>query len=60
MDMIRILQFLVLAFGLKELFNAMEYHKQKKKKWVIASLCMGHFCLCLCNYFNNRYSVSRN
>lgn len=38
MDMIRILQFLVLAFGLKELFNAMEYHKQKKKKWVIASL----------------------
>ena len=20
----------------------------------------GHFCLCLCNYFNNRYSVSRN
>ena len=37
MDMIRILQFLVLAFGLKELFNAMEYHKQKKKKWVIAS-----------------------
>ena len=39
MDMIRILQFLVLAFGLKELFNAMEYHKQKKKKWVIASLC---------------------
>ena len=35
MDMIRILQFLVLAFGLKELFNAMEYHKQKKKKWKV-------------------------
>ena len=47
MDMIRILQFLVLAFGLKELFNAMEYHTQKKKKWVIASLCMGIFaCAC--------------
>ena len=47
MDMIRILQFLVLAFGLKEFFNAMEYHKQKKKKWVIASLCMGIFaCAC--------------
>ena len=42
MDMIRILQFLVLAFGLKELFNAMEYHKQKKKKWVpisFSSVC---------------------
>ena len=47
MDISRILQFLVLAFGLKELFNAMEYHKQKKKKWVIASLCMGIFaCAC--------------
>ena len=58
MDMIRILQFLVLVFGLKELFNAMEYHKQKKKKWVIASLCMGIFA-CACA-INNRYSVSRN
>ena len=38
MDMIRILQFLVLAFGLKELFNAMEYHKQKK-----------NYFNCLCN-----------
>ena len=36
MDMIRILQFLVLAFGLKELFNAMYEElptpKSKKKK----------------------------
>jgi hypothetical protein len=47
MDMIRILQFLVFAFGLKEFFNSIEYHKHKKKKWVIASLCMGIFsCAC--------------
>ena len=45
--MIRILQFVVLAFGVKELYNAMEYHKQQKKKWAIASLIMGIFaCAC--------------
>ncbi len=43
MDMNRILPFAVLAFGVKELCNAMEYHKQQKKKGVIASLCMGVF-----------------
>ena len=47
MDIIRILQFVVLAFGVKELYNAMEYHKQKKTKWAIASLIMGIFaCGC--------------
>ena len=47
MDMIRILQFIVLVFGVKELYNALEYHKQKKKKWAIASLCMSVFaCAC--------------
>jgi hypothetical protein len=45
--MIRILQLIVLAFGIKELYSAMEYHKQKKTKWAIASLCMGIFaCVC--------------
>ena len=47
MDMIRILQFVVLVFGVKELYNAMDYFKQQKKKWTIASLCMGIFaCAC--------------
>lgn len=47
MDMIKILQFVVLAFGVKEFYNAVEYCKQKKKKWAIASLCMGIFaCTC--------------
>ena len=47
MNMIRILQFVVIVFGLKELGNAMAYHKQKKTKWAIASLCMGIFaCAC--------------
>ena len=43
MDMIRILQFVALAFGVKELCNARAYHKQKKTKWAFASLCMGVF-----------------
>ena len=47
MDMIRILQFVVLAFGVKELCNAKTYYKQKKTKWAIASLVMGIFaCAC--------------
>ena len=47
MDMIRILQFVALAFVVKELCNAREYHKQKKTKWAFASLCMGVFaCVC--------------
>ena len=47
MDTIKIFQFVVLVFGVKELYNALEYYKQKKKKWAIASLCMGVFaCAC--------------
>lgn len=47
MNMIRLLQFIVLAFGAKELWNALVYHRQQKKKWMIASLCMGIFaCAC--------------
>lgn len=47
MDMVRLLQLVVLAFGIKEFWNALEYHKQKKTKWAIASLCMGIFaCGC--------------
>ena len=33
MDMIRILQLVALALGVKELCNAREYYKQKKTKW---------------------------
>ncbi len=47
MDMIRIFQFVVLGFGVKELWNVVEYHRQQKKKWAIASFCMGIFaCAC--------------
>lgn len=47
MDMIKLLQFVVLAFGAKELYNAMAYRKQQKKRWAVASLCMGIFaCAC--------------
>ena len=47
MNMIRILQFVAIIFGLKELGNAMVYLKQKKTKWAIASLVMGIFaCAC--------------
>lgn len=45
--MITILQFLVIAFGIKELCNSLSYFKQKKKGWAIASLCIGVFaCAC--------------
>lgn len=47
MDMIGLLQVIALAFGVKELGNAMAYHKQNKSKWAIASLCIGVFaCAC--------------
>ena len=47
MNIIRLLQFVVLVFGIKELCNAMAYHKKQKTKWAIASLCMGIFaCAC--------------
>ena len=45
--MITILQFLVLCFGIKELCSAVSYFKQQKKKWAIASICIGVFaCAC--------------
>lgn len=47
MNMIRILQFVVLGLGVKELLNEVEYHKQQKKKWAIASLCIG-ILACIC------------
>lgn len=44
---IRLLQIIVLCFGIREFWNAMKYHKQKKTKWAIASLCIGAFaCFC--------------
>lgn len=46
-NVVRLLQFVVLVCGVKELCNAGAYHKQQKKKWAIASLCMGVFaCAC--------------
>ena len=47
MDMVRLLQFVTLGFGIKEFCNAMAYHNQQNKKWAIASVCMGVFaCVC--------------
>lgn len=47
MNMITLLQFVVLGFGIKEFWNAIEYHRQQKNKWTIASLCIGVFaCAC--------------
>ena len=47
MNTIRLLQFLVLLFGIKELGSAIAYRKRHKTKWAIASLCMGIFaCVC--------------
>ena len=47
MNTIKLLQFVVLVFGIKELGNAIAYYKQQKKKWAIASLCMRIFaCAC--------------
>ena len=59
MDMIRILQLVALAFGIKELCNAREYYKQKKKMGNRLSVCW-YLCLCLCNYFNDRYFINFN
>ena len=45
--MITLLQLLALVAGIKELWAAKEYYKQQKKRWAIASLCMGIFaCAC--------------
>ena len=50
MDMVKILQFVVMAFGVKELYHALEYYKQKENKWAITSLSMGVFvCVCVCS-----------
>ena len=47
MDMVKIPQFVVMAFGVKELYHALEYYKQKENKWAITSLSMGDFaCVC--------------
>ena len=47
MNMLRILQFIVLGLGVKELLNAIEYHKQQNNTWAIASLCIGSLaCVC--------------
>ena len=47
MDMIKILPFIVFAFGVKELYHALEYRKQNKKKWATASVLAGAFaCTC--------------
>lgn len=47
MNTIRLLQFVVLILGVKELCNAMAYHKQQKKKLVIVSVCVGVLaCVC--------------
>lgn len=44
---ITVLQLLALVSGIKELWAAKEYYKQQKRKWAIASLCMGIFaCAC--------------
>ncbi len=39
--MITLLQLLALILGIQELWAAKEYYKQQKKRWAIASLCMG-------------------
>jgi len=45
---ITIFQLLALVSGIKELWAAREYYKQQKKKWAIASFCMGIFaCSCV-------------
>ena len=41
MDMIRLLQIIVLLFGLKELYSAVTYFKQKRVEWAAASSCVG-------------------
>jgi len=51
MNMVRFLQFVVLAFGVKEFCNAMSYYQQKKKKWAAVSLCMGVFA-CGCAFLS--------
>ena len=47
-EMTTILQLIVLGFSIKELFAAKSYYMQQKKKWAIASVCMGIFgCACV-------------
>ena len=47
LQMIRIMLLVALAFGVKELWSAKQYYKEQKKKWAMASLCVGIFaCVC--------------
>lgn len=47
LQMIRIMLLVVFGFGVKELWSANQYYKEQKKKWAIASLCVGTFaCIC--------------
>ena len=42
-----LVQLTLLALGIKELFTAKAYYSQQKKKWAVASACMGVFgCIC--------------
>jgi hypothetical protein len=46
-EMVTMLQIVLLVLGTKELFAARAYYRQQKKKWAIASFCMGVFgCAC--------------
>ena len=47
MTILRLLQLIAFVFGAQEICHAAAYHKQKKPKWAIASLCVGLFaCAC--------------
>ena len=47
LQMIRIMLLVVFGVGVKELWSAKQYYKEQKKKWAIASLCVGIFaCVC--------------
>ena len=46
-QMIRVMLLVVFAFGAKELWSAKQYHTEGRKKWAIASFCVGLFaCGC--------------
>ena len=46
-EMTTVLQIVLLLLGIKELFEAKVSYGQQKKKWAIASVCMGVFaCAC--------------
>lgn len=46
-ELMTLVQLTLLLLGIKELFAAKEYYGQQKKKWAVASACMGIFgCVC--------------